>query len=296
MRSTKWRKLQTPAVEHIGVKLGEVGISLKSLRHIAAGPLCPIYNESTFKAFNEEDQKDILQWGLPEHFFDSDEMITVAMEARGAFPATDLFRELGATLAHRTVSTVLVSVGQTFQMYEEANWVHCDRSTDHILFRKSTLNRDMPGVLAIDHDHTMSLANKSFETTNVGRQHMLEWFAIIVHNTCHQDKEKRLPEPFSSCDPMNPARFRDLQIKTATAAYQQLEAVIELEESDTDCKGSRFLANEVVGPALLCAASGQNCDVSTAPLIAKLQDWAVTYYGQPFQKQSALGPELFNQE
>jgi len=292
MNKTKWSKLQIPAVEHIGIKLGEVGISLNSLRN-GAGTQCRFYDKNTFEASSKSVQKNMMAWELPEHFFNSKkDMAVVAMEARGAFPVYGLFQKLGAELAHRTIATVLVSVGQTFQLYEDANWLHCDRSPHHVLFRKSTLKRDMPGVLIIDHDHVMSLANKSSDLIVLGRRHMLGWFAITVHNTCHQDNNKTLPDLDGSCievfDKINPEK--------AIEAHQRMEIVLEHAESETDCKGSRFLANEVVRPALLCLAGVFGCpSYEMAHWTAKLQEWAGTYYGGPFQQQSVLGSELFDQ-
>jgi len=293
MNKTKWNKLQIPAVEHIGIKLGEVEISLKSLRN-GAGTQCRFYDKTTLEASSKSVQKSMMAWELPEHFFNSKkDTAVVAMEARAAFPIDGLFQKLGPELAHRTIGTVLVSVGQTFQLYEDANWLHCDRSSRHVLFRKSTLTRDMPGVLIIDHDAVMSLANKSSDLIVLGRRHMLGWFAITVHNTCHQDDNKTLPELDGACvenfDEMNPER--------AIEAHQRLEVVTEHAESETDCKGSRFLANEVVGPALLCSAGVVGCpSYDMAHWTAKLQEWAVTYYGNPFRQQSVLGSELFDQE
>jgi len=295
MGKRKYRNhLKIPAVEHVGIKLGEAGISLNSLR-IGAGTQCEIYDESRFKALDEHGQKNLLAYGLPEQFFDSEQKTHVAMEVRGAFPVQTLFSRLGVRLAHRTVSSVLVSLGQSFQIYENAKWVHCDRSFQHVLFRKSILKRDMPGALIIDNDRVMTLANASSDLIILGRQHMLGWFAATVHNTCRASQP--LPQPCSFCDPLNIVRARTCQFQGAREAYQRLEKVLELAEGDSDCKGWRFLANEVVGPALRCSAGEDGCPSHSIKYWAgKLQSWAVAYYGKPFQERNTLGPNLFNQE
>lgn len=283
MSKSKWSKQEIPVVEQVGIKLGYMGIQLIQLRN-TAGQQCSIYDEAAFMTSSEY-QKSMMMWQLPEAFFDSHELTRVSVETRGAFHLIDLFKKLGTTLAHRTVGTVLVSLGQAFQLYEEANWVHCDRSSFHILFRKSALNRDMPGAVIIDQDRTQNLAHASAQDIVLGRRHMLQWYALTVHNVCH---EERLSEPYSSC--VDRKEFYDL----SREQFQQVMRMNASAERENDCKGSQFLAETVVGPALLCSAGEDDCpSYDIAHWAKKLRVWAVKYYGEPFQKQSVLGSDLY---
>jgi hypothetical protein len=293
MNKSKWSKQEFPVVEQVGIKLGYMEISLKSLRNTGGEASCrgSIYDKATFMASSQSLQEGMMQWWLPEAFFASNEMITVSVETRGAFRLVELFRKLGTTLSHRTVGTVLVSLGQAFQLYEEAGWTHCDRSYDHILFRKSTLNRDMPGALIIDHDRTLYLKNGSAKDLDLGRRRMLQWYALTVHNTCHADASKRLSDPYSSC--VDREQFYDL----SREQFEQAMRVSAYEEGENDCKGSQFLTETVVGPALRCSACEDDCpSYDIAHWTTKLRAWAVKYYGEPFQKQSVLGSDVFQKE
>jgi hypothetical protein len=286
MKKSKWSKQEIPVAEQVGIKLGEMRVPLKDLRD-RAGKDCRIYDKAIFMNSSQSSQKHLMQWALPETFFDL--KAKVSLETRGAFHLNDLFRILGTTLAHRTVGTVLVSLGQAFQLYEEANWVHCDRSGFHILFRKSALNRDMPGAVIIDQDRTNNLANASAEQILLGRRRMLQWYAYTVHNVCHGDHSKWLPDPDSSCIPNN---------KTYEVSQKQLQELMRINtssESEDDCKGSQFLAETVVAGALRCSAGEDDCpSISVAYWAKKLRVWAVKYYGEPFQSQSVLGSDLYN--
>jgi len=143
----------------------------------------------------------------------------------------------------------------------------------------------MPGAVIIDQDRTQNLAHASAKDIVLGRRRMLQWYALTVHNVCH---EEWLPAPYSSC--VDREEFYDL----SREQFQQVMRMNASAERENDCKRSQFLAETVVGPALLCSAGEDDCpSYGIAHWAKKLRVWAVKYYGEPFQKQSVLGSDLY---
>jgi hypothetical protein len=267
MSQPKYVNRTIPVFEQVGIKLGYLNYSASAFRGQRGLGCMEIDGKSSSSLY--------------EDFF-NESVHTFSIELQGAFPLSKLWKVLKPTEIDQIMGGFLVSLGQSFELYEEAEVCQDDPGANHILFRQSDFKRGTPSAMMIDNDMILVWSNASTEEKVHYRRTMLLWFGLSVFAGCHECTPDLFSWQDTGCPPREGIACRDQpeeRLEWARSALAELDQVTNLTNR---CKGSEMLVETVVRPAYHCAAGDSDCpSLDAAFYTRKLETWANTYYGEP---------------